>query len=90
MKSSKPMIYQSVQKNNSQVKLVLGIVLILKILFKYFLKSKHVLYYNVNKYKHVGYFDILNNISEHVTLTQLMDYPGNVNYAISVVGYWIF
>ena len=38
----------------------------------------------------MGYFDILNDISEHATLVQLMDYPGNVNDAISVVGYWIF
>ena len=29
-------------------------------------------------------------ISEYVTLVQLMDYLGNVNHAISVVGYWIF
>ena len=29
------------------------------------------------------------DISEHVTLVQLMDYLGNVNHAISVVGYWI-
>ena len=29
-------------------------------------------------------------ISKHVTLVQLMDYLGNVNHDISVVGYWIF
>ena len=33
---------------------------------------------------------ILTDISEHVTLVQLMDYLGNVNHVISVVGYWIF
>ena len=37
-----------------------------------------------------GYFYILTEISEHVTLVQLMDSLGNVNHAISVVGYWIF
>ena len=31
--------------------------------------------------------NVLNNINEHVTLVQLMDYIGNVNNAISVVGY---
>ena len=42
------------------------------------------------KYKKKGFYDILKEISEHVTLVQLMDYLGNVNNAISVVGYWIF
>ena len=37
-----------------------------------------------------GYFNILNNISEHVILVKLMDYIGNVNHVISVVGYGIF
>ena len=36
------------------------------------------------------YFNIFNNISEHVTLVQLIDSLGNANNAISVVGYWIF
>ena len=36
------------------------------------------------------YYDILNNISEDVTLVQLMESLGNMNNAISVVGYWIF
>ena len=31
-----------------------------------------------------------NDISEHVTLVQFMDYLDNVNIVISVVGYWIF
>ena len=35
-------------------------------------------------------FDILNDIGEDVILVQLMDSLGNVNHAISVVGYWIF
>ena len=37
-----------------------------------------------------GAFDILNYISENVTLVQLMETLGNVNHAISIVGYWIF
>ena len=37
-----------------------------------------------------NYFDILNYISENVTLVQLMDTLANVNCAISIVGYWIF
>ena len=44
----------------------------------------------MDKYKQKGYFDILNDISEHVTLVQLMESLGNVNHASSVVGYWIF
>ena len=35
-------------------------------------------------------FDILNDISENVTLVQLMDSIGNVNHSISIVGHWIF
>ena len=35
-------------------------------------------------------FDILNDISEDVTLVQLMESLGNVNHAISIVEYWIF
>ena len=38
----------------------------------------------------MGYFDILTDISIHVTLVQLMDSLGNLNRAVSVVGYWIF
>ena len=28
--------------------------------------------------------------SEHITLVQFMEYLGNVNHAITVVGNWIF
>ena len=35
-------------------------------------------------------YDILTDISKHVTLVQLIDSLGNVNHAISVVGCWIF
>ena len=38
----------------------------------------------------MGSFDILTDISENVTLVQLIYYLGNVNHAISVVRYWIF
>ena len=48
------------------------------------------LYYSLRKYKKKGSYDILTDMSEHVTLVQLMDYLGNVNSASSVVGYWIF
>ena len=42
------------------------------------------------KYKNIGSDDLLSDISEHVILVQLMDYLGNTNHAISVVGYCIF
>ena len=32
----------------------------------------------------------MTDISEHVTLLELMDYLGNVTHDIIVVGYWIF
>ena len=54
------------------------------------LKGEPRVYYSVKKYKVMGYYDILIDISEYVTLVMLMDPVGNVNHAISVVGYWIF
>ena len=42
------------------------------------------------KYNKKGSYDILKEMSEHVSLVQLIYYLGNVNHAISVVGYWIF
>ena len=48
--------------------------------------GKPRVYYSLRKYKDMGSFDILAYISEHVNLVQLMDYLGNVNHAISVVG----
>ena len=54
------------------------------------LKGKPRVYYSLRKYKNMGSYDILAGISEHFTLVQLMDYLGNVNHAISVVGWWIF
>ena len=53
-------------------------------------KSEQILYYNTKKYKQKDYFNILNDISEHVNLVKLIDFLCNVNHAISVVGYWIF
>ena len=38
----------------------------------------------------MGTFGITNNISEHVTLAQLMNLIGNTNHAVSVVGKCIF
>ena len=38
----------------------------------------------------MGSYNILIDISEHVTLVQFMDYLGKVNHDIIVVGYWIF
>ena len=46
--------------------------------------------YNLKKWEKKDDFDILDNISENVTLVQLMDAPVNFNHASSIVGYWIF
>ena len=54
------------------------------------IKGKPIVYYILSKYKKKVSYDILADISEHVTLVQLMDSLGNVNHAISVVEYWIF
>ena len=54
------------------------------------MKGEPKVHYGLVKYKKKGSYDILTDISEHATLVQLMDYLGNVNHAISVVGCWIF
>ena len=54
------------------------------------IKGKQRVYYIPRKYKKMGYYDIMTDISEHITLVQLVDSLVNVNRAISVVGYWIF
>ena len=54
------------------------------------LKGEPRVYYILRKYKRMGSYDILIEISEHVTLVQLMYSLGSVNDAISVVGCWIF
>ena len=54
------------------------------------IKGERRLGYNL-KVWHKNYaFDIINNIIEYVTLVQLMDSLGNLNNAISIVGYCIF
>ena len=47
-------------------------------------------YYSLSKYKNNSSYDILTEISQHVTLFKLMDSLGNANNAIIAVGYWIF
>ena len=54
------------------------------------IKDEQNLQYNLTILKKNNDFDILNDISEDLTLVQLMDSRGNVNYAISIVGHWIF
>ena len=54
------------------------------------IKGKPKVHYSLMKCKQTGSYNILKDISENVTLFQLMDSLGNVNHAISVVGYWIF
>ena len=48
------------------------------------------MYYSLKKYNNMGSYDIMIDISEHITLVHLMGSLVNVNNAISVVGYWIF
>ena len=54
------------------------------------IKGEQNLRYNLKIWKKNDAFDILNDISEDVTLVQLMDSLGNVNHAISIVGHCIF
>ena len=54
------------------------------------IKGEQTLHYDMTIWKKNNDDDILNNISEDVTLVQLMDSLGNVNHAISIVGYCIF
>ena len=53
-------------------------------------KGEVRVHYQLIKYKKMGDYKILEDISANVTLVQLMDSLGNVNHAISVVGNWIF
>ena len=46
-------------------------------------KGEQKLYYSMKKYTKKGSFDILNDISQHVNLVQLMDSISDVNPAIS-------
>ena len=54
------------------------------------IKSEQNLRYNLAIWRKNDAFDILNEISENVTLLQLVESLGNVNHAISIVGNWIF
>ena len=51
------------------------------------IKGEQNLQYNMTIWKKNDDFDILNDISEYVTLVQLMDSLVNVNHDIRVVGY---
>ena len=53
-------------------------------------KGETRVYYKLMKYKKMGEYIILEDISANFTLVQLMDSLGNVNHAISVVDSWIF
>ena len=53
------------------------------------MKGEPKVHYSLVKYNKQRYSDILKDISENFTLAQLMDSLGNINLAISVVGYWI-
>ena len=54
------------------------------------IKGEHRLRNNIKACNKKYGFDILNNISEYITLVKLMDSLGNVNHDISILGYWIF
>ena len=53
-------------------------------------KGEARVHYKLIKYKKMGDYKILEDISANFTLVQLMDSIGNVNHASSVVGSWIF
>ena len=52
------------------------------------IKGEQNLRYNTTIWIKYDAFDILNDISENVTLVQLMDSLGNINNAIIKVGNW--
>ena len=53
-------------------------------------KGEHHLRYNLNKCKKKGFFNILNDINENLTMLQLMDTLENANHAIRIVSNWVF
>ena len=53
-------------------------------------KGEQNLQYNLTIWKKNDAFDILNDISEYVTLVQLMDSRGTVSHAIIIVEHLIF
>ena len=52
-------------------------------------KGDHCIHYKIKKWKIEDNFEILNNISEYVTLVQFMDTVGKVNHSVSIDGNWI-
>ena len=54
------------------------------------IQNERHLRYNLKVWHKTDDYDILNNISEYVTLVQLMDSLVNVNCAIIIVGYGVF
>ena len=53
------------------------------------IKGEQNLKYNLTIWSENYAFDILNDISENITLVQLVDSLGNVNHSIIKVGHWI-
>ena len=53
-------------------------------------KGETRVHYKLIKYKKMGEYKVLEDISADLTLVQLMDSLGNVNHAISVVVSLIF
>ena len=53
-------------------------------------KVEQHLNYMIKQWEIKGSFDILNYITEHVTLFQLVDTVGDVNHAVIISGNWIF
>ena len=41
-------------------------------------------------YKKTGEFDVLNDISDHVTLVQLIKTAGNVKNSVIIIRCWIY
>ena len=54
------------------------------------IKGEQNIRYNLTLWSKNDAFDTLNDISENVTLVQLMGSLGNVNNSIIIVGHWIF
>ena len=54
------------------------------------IKGEQNLTYNLTIWNKNDAFNIINDISEDITLVQLMDSLVNVNNSISIVGHWIF
>ena len=80
------MLYNCAQKNPWKEKYATVLILQM-ILKKKEKKGETKVHYSLIKYNQKGTYNILKDISENVTLVQLMDSLGNVNHAISVVGY---